>query len=80
MDILRKYWPTPFKIQKGDLASFLIQLIIFIVVCAIGGVLIGVLAAIPVVNIIAWILGLLLDIYSVVGIVLCVLKFIGTVN
>lgn len=79
MDILRKYWPTPFKIKKGDLASFIIQLVIFVIVCAVASVLIGVLGAIPIVNIVAWVLGLLLDIYSITGIVLCVLKFIGTI-
>ena len=79
MDSLKKIWPTPFKIKKGDLKSFLIQLIIFIVVCAVVGVLIGVLAKIPIVGIFTWILGILLEVYSIVGIVLCILKFFGIV-
>lgn len=79
MDSLKKIWPTPFNIKKGDLKSFLIQLIVFIVVCAVIGVLIGVLGKIPIVGIIAWAAGLLLEAYSLVGIVLCILKFLGIV-
>jgi hypothetical protein len=80
MDMLKKLWPTPFKIERKNLSSFLIQLIIFIVVCAVVGVLIGVLSAIPIVGIIFWIVGSLLEIYSLVGIVLCVLVFLDVVK
>lgn len=80
MDTLRKFWPTPFKIKEKDLASFLIQLIIFVVVCAVVGVLFGVLGGIPILGIIFWVLGALLEIYSIVGIVLCILIFLGIVK
>ncbi len=80
MDMLKKLWPTPFKIERKNLSSFLIQLIIFIVVCAVVGVLIGVLSAIPIVGIIFWIVGSLLEIYSIVGIVLCVLVFLDVIK
>ena len=77
MDILKNLWPTPFKIKKGDLASFLIQLIIFVVVCAVVGFLFSVLGGIPILGVIFWILGSLIEVYGIVGIVLCVLKFLG---
>ena len=80
MDMLKKLWPTPFKIERKNLSSFLVQLIIFIVVCAVVGVLIGVLSAIPIVGIIFWIVGSLLEIYSIVGIVLCVLVFLDVIK
>ena len=80
MDTLRKFWPTPFKIKEKDLASFLIQLIIFVVVCAVVGVLFGVLGGIPILGVIFWVLGALLEIYSIVGIVLCILIFLGIVK
>ena len=80
MDMLKKLWPTPFKIERKTLSSFLIQLIIFIVVCAVVGVLIGVLSAIPILGIIFWIFGSLLEIYSIVGIVLCVLVFLDVIK
>ena len=79
MDFLKTLWPTPFKIKSKDLKSFLIQLIIFIVVCAVVGVLIGILSAIPILGVIFWILGSLLELYSLVGIVLCILKFLDVV-
>ena len=80
MDMLKKLWPTPFKIERKNLSSFLIQLIIFIVACAVVGVLIGVLSAIPIIGIIFWIVGSLLEIYSIVGIVLCVLVFLDVIK
>ena len=52
MDLLKKYWPTPFKIKEKDITSFVVQLIIFVVACAVVGILIGVLASIPVIGII----------------------------
>lgn len=80
MDTLKKLWPTPFKIKEKDIASFLIQLIIFLVICAVAGAVIGLLAKIPLLGIIFSIIGALVEIYGLVGIVLCVLKFIGAVN
>jgi hypothetical protein len=80
MDTLKKLWPTPFKIKEKDIASFLIQLIIFLVICAVIGWLIGILAGIPIIGIIFSLIGALVEIYGLVGIVLCVLKFIGSIN
>ena len=80
MDTLKKLWPTPFKIKEKDIASFLIQLIIFLVICAVAGAVIGLLAKIPLLGIIFPIIGALVEVYGLVGIVLCVLKFIGAVN
>lgn len=80
MDLVKKLWPTPFKIRPKDVMSFVIQLIIFIVVCAVGGILIGLLAGIPIVGIIFSILGGLLDLYGLIGIVLCVLVFLDVVK
>ncbi len=67
--MLKQLWPTPFKIKKGKLGSFLLQLIIFIVICAVVGFAIKQLAGIPIVGILAWILGVCLEVYSIVGIV-----------
>lgn len=80
MDILRKIWPTPFKIQEKNVVSLIVQLVIFLVICAVVGWLIGILAAIPVLGIIFGLIGGLMELYSTVGIVLCVLKFLGIVK
>ncbi len=80
MDTLKKLWPTPFKIKEKDIASFIIQLVIFLVICAVIGWLISILAGIPIIGIIFSLLGAIVEIYGLVGIVLCVLKFVGAVN
>ena len=80
MDLLKKIWPTPFKVEKGNIVSLIIQLVIFLVICAVVGWLIGVLAGIPVIGIIFSLLGSLMEIYGLVGIVLCVLKFLDIVK
>lgn len=79
MDLLKMIWPTPFKIQKGNVVSLVIQLVIFLVICAVVGWLIGLLASTPVVGVIFGIVGGLMGLYSLIGIVLCVLKFLGMV-
>jgi len=80
MDMLKKFWPTPFKIEAKNVASFVVQLIIFVVVCAVAGILIGVLAGIPIIGIIFSIIGSLLELYSLIGIVLCILKFLDIIK
>lgn len=75
MEMLQKLWPTPFKVKKGDVGSLLIQLVIFLALCIIIGFALGLLWWVPIVNIIAGVLGALLELYGLVGIVLCLLKF-----
>ena len=40
MDMLKKIWPLPFKVKEKDVVSLVVQLVIFLVVCAVVGVLI----------------------------------------
>ena len=80
MDFVKTVWPTPFKVKEKDIGSLVIQLIIFLVVCAVVGVLLTVLSAFPIIGVVFWIVGSLMEVYSIVGIVLCVLKFLGAVK
>ncbi len=80
MDFVKTLWPTPFKVKEKDIGSLVIQLIIFLVVCAVVGVLLGVLSGIAIIGPVFWIVGSLMEVYSIVGIVLCVLKFLGAVK
>ena len=75
MDFLKTVWPTPFKIEKGNLSSLLVRLILLVVACAVIGILIGVLARIPVVGILFGLVGSLVELYSLVGVVLCFLVY-----
>ena len=79
MSFLKSLWSTPFRVEKGNVVSFLIQLVIFIVICAVVGWLISLLAGIPVIGVIFSILGGLMELYGLVGIVLCILRLIGVV-
>lgn len=80
MSTLKRFWPTPFKIEKGNIGSFLVQLIVFVVVCAVVGWVIGLLAKIWIIGIIFGLIGGLLELYSLVGIVLCILVFVGVIS
>ena len=80
MNNLKKFWPTCFKVEEKNVVSLIIQLVIFLVICAVVGWLIGILAGIPIIGIIFGLIGALMEIYSIVGIVICVLKFLGTIK
>lgn len=80
MDFLKSIWPTPFKIKEKDVASFIIQLIIFALVCVVVSILIGVLSFLPIIGWIIGIVGGLIDLYALVGVVLCILVFVGVLK
>ena len=80
MDLLKKIWPTPFKIEKGNVTSLVIQLVIFLVICVVLGFLIGILALIPIIGLIFGLVGSLMGIYSLVGIILCLLVYFDKLN
>lgn len=80
MDLLKKLWPTCFGVKKGDVGSLIIQLVIFLVICIVGGVIIGVLSSLLSVLAPLWgVIGGLFELYGLVGIVLCILKFFDIV-
>ena len=79
MDLIKKLWPTPFKIKKGSLISFLVQLLIFLVICAVIGWLFTVLSKIAVVGVVFYFVGGLMGLYCIIGAILCILKFLGIV-
>ena len=79
MNIIEKYWPTPFKIKKGELTSFITYLVIFILIFTLASILMGLVSSIPVLNVFGWLLGILTDLYGAIGIILCVLRFIGKI-
>ena len=84
MDLLKKYWPLGLKVKKGDVVSLIIWLVIGILFCGLVGWLTGLIAGIvtsilPFLSIITWIVGIALDIYGIVNIVVCVLSFLGKV-
>ena len=80
MDFLRKLWPTPFKIQEKNIVSLIVQLVIFVLIVAVVGWLFSILAGIPIIGVIFGVLGSLIGLYNMIGIILCILKFLGIVK
>ena len=80
MNFLKTVWPTPFKIEKKNVSSFIVQLIIFIVICAVAGALIGLLVKLPIIGFIFGIVGSLLGTYSLIGVVLCILVYFDVIK
>lgn len=78
MDKVKKFFP--FSVKGTDIKSLVISIIIYIVIGFVGGLIIGLLGAIPLIGILFSIVGWVLDIYCLVGIVLAVLYFLGVVK
>lgn len=80
MEMLKKYWPLGFKVEKGNVVSLVVWLVIGLVACGlVSWLCLNVLGAIPVINIVCGILGFAFDVYGIINIVLCVLCFLGKV-
>ena len=75
MDALKKYFPYSFK-EKKDVAALEINIIVYIVVAAVIGILLKLVGWIPVVGILVGIVGGLIELYVTIGIVLSVLDYL----
>lgn len=76
---MKNLFPLSFK-WASSLVSMLIGVVIYIVVGAVAGLAIGFIGAIPIIGIIAWVLGLAVDVYVVVGIIVLVLAYLKVVK
>ena len=72
--MLKKYFPRAYK--SKDLASFIVSLIIYALIDIVCGVVIGLLAKLPIIGIIFSLLGSLIGLYALVGIILSILVFV----
>ena len=75
METLKKFFPFSFK-EKKDVAALIVNIIIYVVVGAIAGAVIGLFYNIPVLGTIFSLLGSLVGIYTTAGIVLSVLHYV----
>lgn len=76
---MKNLFPLSFK-WASSLVSMLIGVVIYIVVGAVAGLAIGFIGSIPIIGIIAWVLGLAVDVYVVVGIIVLVLAYLKVVK
>ncbi len=78
MDILKKFFPTAFK--SNDLKPFIIALVVYLLIDIVCGVVIGVLAKLPLIGIIFSLIGTVIGLYALIGIILSVLVFVKVIK
>lgn len=78
MDTLKKFFPYSFGVKS--VVNMLIKILIYIVVGAIIGAVIGLFGKIPVIGILASIVGWIVELYVFVGVVLAILNFLKIVK
>lgn len=76
MDKLTPYFPLNAKVDKNNVVSLIMVIVIYIVIAAVLGVIVGFLSHLPIVSIIGWIVSVLIGIYELIGIILAVLTFV----
>jgi len=74
MDMLKQFFPFSFG-KKPDITSLVIALLVYLVAALVAGIVIAILNLIPIIKILGWILGSVVELYVVVGIVLTVLDY-----
>ncbi len=78
MDIIKKIFPHAFKAK--ELVPFVVCLVIYALIDVVCGVVIGLLAKLPIIGIIFSAVGALVGIYAFIGIVLTILVFVKVIK
>lgn len=78
MDLLKKLFPLSFKVSEAK--DLVISIIVYAVIDVVCGVLIGLLAKIPLIGILFSLVGTLIGIYATAGIVLAILVFVKVIK
>ena len=78
MDMLKKFFPHAFK--ATELTPFIISLVIYALIDIVCGVVIGILAKIPLIGIVFSLVGSVVGLYALVGIILSILVFVKVVK
>jgi hypothetical protein len=73
MDMLKKFFPDAFR--SKDVNSFVITLLIYGVGSFLIGLVLGLLAKIPLIGFVFTLIGSLVGLYALVGIILAILVF-----
>lgn len=74
MNLIKKIWP--FSFESDTLKSFIFKIIIYVVLGVAFSTLIALLKHVPVLNIIFYIVGPLVDIYVICGLIFLILNYI----
>ena len=78
MKLLKKIWP--FSFETTSVSNLVLKTIVYIVVGIIFGILMGLLHNVPVLNVLFFIVGPLIDLYVLVGIILLLLSYFNVLK
>lgn len=78
MEKIKQLFPLSFR--GAELKDMIVSILLYIAVAAVAGILLFVIAFIPIVNIVGGIVGAIVDIYIIAGIVLAVLNFLNVLK
>lgn len=78
MDALKKFFPYSFGAKS--VVNMLVKILLYIIVGAIIGAVIGIFGKIPLIGILASIVGWIVELYVFVGVVLTILNFLKIVK
>lgn len=73
MVFLKKIWPFSFNTE--DVTNLVVKTIIYVVISIFIGILIGVLKSVPVIGLLFSIVGVLVEVYTIVGLVVLFLTY-----
>ena len=79
MDMLKKLFPLAFGVKK-DIVALVINILIHIVVDAVLGIVVSLLAGLPLVGFVFGLIGSVLGLYFLVSLILSILHFLKIVK
>ncbi len=78
MDKLKKFFPFAFK--ATEVKPFIVSLVIYALIDIVCGIILGLLAKIPIIGILFSLLGTVIGLYALAGIVLSILVFLKVIK
>lgn len=80
MELISKLWPLSFKVQRNHYASFFLWFFVYAVVCFALELLSGLVAPVIVLGSVLYVIYVAVEVYCVIGVVLCVFRLFGVIK
>ncbi len=80
MSLIKMMWPSAFQVKEKDTLSFLVNLTSFVILMVVFCGLMWLLSGVPFLRILMMVIGIPVEFYALVGILLVVLRFFGVVK
>ena len=78
MEMLKKFFPLAFKAKDG--MKLAVSVIIYILIDFVCGLVIGLLAKLPLIGVLFGLVGSVIGLYALIGIILSILVFLKVVK